>query len=98
MSDQYETYETYSSNAWNQAPRSEVETGERTTIIQRVPTTRVIEAPGPPVRTRTISQNQDVVAVAMAASQLIWTIVWSVVIIVLLVVLLQALHVYLHLF
>lgn len=100
MSDQYETYETYPSSPARRVSGSgtEPEPSERTTIVGRLPTARVVTAPTPPVRIRTISQHEDVVAVAMAASQLIWTIVWLVVVIVLLMVGLQALHVYLHLF
>lgn len=92
MSDQYETYETYSPEPTRR------QSGDRTTLVERLPTARVISAPTPPMRTRTVVRNDDVVAAAMAASQLIWTIVWSVVILVLLMVGLQALHVYLHLF
>lgn len=92
MSDQYEPYESYSTDPRRARP------AEPTTIVQRLPTARVVSAPAPPVRTRTVIRNEDVVAAATAASQLIWTIVWSVVVLVLLMVGLQALHVYLHLF
>lgn len=58
---------------------------EPTTVVERRPTTRII-------------QNDDPIGNVYAASQLIQTIVWSVVVIVLLVVALLALHVYAHLF
>lgn len=63
----------------------EVTTTPRT-VVERVPTRR------------TIVNNDDPVANAYAASQLIQTIVWAVVVLVLLIVALWALHVYAHLF
>lgn len=58
---------------------------ERATVVERRPTTRII-------------QSDDPIGNAYAASHMIQTIVWSVVVIVLLVVLLLALHTYAHLF
>ena len=69
------------------------------TVVERVPATtvpRTVVEQAP--MTRTIVNNDDPVANAYAASQLIQTIVWSVVVLVLLVVALWALHVYAHLF
>lgn len=62
--------------------------------VNTVPQTVVERAPA----TRTIVNNDDPVANAYAASQLIQTIVWSIVVLVLLIVALWALHVYAHLF
>ena len=98
MSDQYDSYETYSRDRSYRVPGSEWEPGERTSVMERVPVVRTVTAPSPPVRTQTIIRNGDALTKAMAVSQLIWTIVWSLVVLVLLAVLLDALHVYAHLF
>jgi hypothetical protein len=66
----------------------------QTEVVQTQPSTVVERRPV----TRTVVADDDPVANAWAASQMIQTIVWSVVVLVLLIVALWALHVYAHLF
>jgi hypothetical protein len=74
-------------------PVETVEPATTVETVRREPTTVVERRP----RT-TIVHDDDPIANAYAASQLVQTIIWAIVVLVLLVVALLALHVYAHLF